>query len=232
MGRQCRRAPDRRATHHPAEEDRRSGGPTCGSRVGGQGLQPAPCCLGDMITANLPLKPLQLGLARSGWAAFLVSAVWLAAVTQGMSREKEADGQLPQALEADAISVAATDGLTDRDLHWFRSRGHRGVYFPGKQCQPGDDYRNPTVYCAEGSGPQQKPSGRHGVLPCPADRSLVAEDRNAGGVRDQTGRAPRSVLGPQPMGEHGRRPWSTSPRELLHLTGPQSRRRSPSPPRS
>jgi hypothetical protein len=40
--------------------------------------------------------------------------------------------------------------------------------------------------------------------PCrarPADRSLVAEDRSAEGVRDQTGPDPRSVLGPQPNGE-------------------------------
>jgi hypothetical protein len=28
------------------------------------------------------------------------------------------------------------------------------------------------------------------ALPCPADRSLVAEDRNAAGVRDQTGPEP------------------------------------------
>jgi hypothetical protein len=32
-------------------------------------------------------------------------------------------------------------------------------------------------------------------------RSLVAEGRSAGGVRDQTGPDPRSVLGPQPNGE-------------------------------
>jgi hypothetical protein len=30
------------------------------------------------ITANLLFSTVQLGLARSGWAAFLVSPVWLA----------------------------------------------------------------------------------------------------------------------------------------------------------
>jgi hypothetical protein len=41
--------------------------------------------------------------------------------------------------------------------------------------------------------------GRGQVRPCrarPADRSLVAEDRSAEGVRDLTGPHPRSVLGP------------------------------------
>ena len=32
------------------------------------------------IAANLPFSTVQLGLARSGWPAFLVSAVWLGAV--------------------------------------------------------------------------------------------------------------------------------------------------------
>jgi hypothetical protein len=44
--------------------------------------------------------------------------------------------------------------------------------------------------------------------PCrarPADRSLVAEDRSARGVRDQTGPHPRSVLGPWRTGTTGAR---------------------------
>jgi hypothetical protein len=43
--------------------------------------------------------------------------------------------------------------------------------------------------------------------PCrarPAGRSLVAEDRSAGGVRDQTGPNPLSVLGPWAPGPQGR----------------------------
>jgi hypothetical protein len=48
--------------------------------------------------------------------------------------------------------------------------------------------------------------GRH--RPCrtrPADRSLVAEDRSAGGVRDRTGPDTRSVLGPWRAGAAGAR---------------------------
>jgi hypothetical protein len=87
--------------------------------------------------------------------------------------------------------------------------------------------------------------------PCrtrPADRSLVAEDRSAGGVRDRTGPAPRSALGPWRTGTTGARAVSNGPKGqrgtagyrpsnlgsgLMHAgdsdCGPEGRGSSPSP---
>jgi len=50
---------------------------TCdtGSFVPLAGLEPAACCLGD--AANLLVSTVLWGLTRSGWAAILVSLVWL-----------------------------------------------------------------------------------------------------------------------------------------------------------
>ena len=65
-----------------------------------------------------------------------------------------------------------------------------------------------------GSNPARSGFGEQGLhgrglhRPCrarPADRSLVAEDRSAGGVRDRTGPDPRSVLSPWRTGTIGAR---------------------------
>lgn len=55
---------------------------------------------------------------------------------QGIRKEKQADGQLIQALEADVISVAAVDRLMTRDLYWFHTPGHWGVFFEGDHGWP------------------------------------------------------------------------------------------------
>jgi uncharacterized membrane protein YvlD (DUF360 family) len=57
-------------------------------------------------------------------------------LVQGMRKEKEADGQLIQALEADVISIAAIDRLGTRDLYWFHTPGHWGVFFEGDHGWP------------------------------------------------------------------------------------------------
>lgn len=55
---------------------------------------------------------------------------------QGISKEKEANGQLLQTLEADVISTPAIDRLMTKDLYWFRSRRHWGFFVPGEQYRP------------------------------------------------------------------------------------------------
>ena len=50
-----------------------------------------------------------------------------------------------------------------------------------------------------------QPEQKSALRARPADWSLVAEDRSAGGVRDWTGPDPRSVLGPWRTGTTGAR---------------------------
>jgi hypothetical protein len=68
---------------------------------------------------------------------FIVPPVLI--LIQGIGKDREADSQLLQVLEADVISTAAIDRLMTRDLYWIRSRRHWGVLFPGEQYQPSDD---------------------------------------------------------------------------------------------
>jgi hypothetical protein len=75
-----------------------------------------------------------------GWPLVLLFIVPpLLILIQGISKEKEADGQLLQTLEANVISTAAVDRLMTRDLYWFRGRSHWGVSFPDEEYSPGDD---------------------------------------------------------------------------------------------
>jgi hypothetical protein len=78
-----------------------------------------------------------------GWPMVLIFLVPpLLILRQGTNKEKEADGQLLQALEADVISVAAIDRLATRDLYWFSNRRHWGVSLPGARYRPDDDFWN------------------------------------------------------------------------------------------
>jgi hypothetical protein len=75
-----------------------------------------------------------------GWPLVLLSIVPpLLILIQGMSKEKQADSQLLQVLEANVISTVAIDRLMTRDLYWFRGRSHWGVSFPEEEYSPGDD---------------------------------------------------------------------------------------------
>src|ERR687892_359624 len=64
------------------------------------GLEPATCCLGDNCQSSGLYGPV--GLARSGWAAFLVRAVWFGAVVAcGMTARMtaKASKDMPSSVE-------------------------------------------------------------------------------------------------------------------------------------
>jgi hypothetical protein len=90
-----------------------------------------------VVPPLLAIIAVLLAKGLLSWPLVLLSMVPpLVILVQGIRKDKEADGQLIQALEADVISIAAVDRLMTRDLYWFHTPGHWGVFFEGDHGWP------------------------------------------------------------------------------------------------